>query len=513
MTEKEIWEMIDAYARCAEAAREFGADGVDIHGAHGYLITGFTSAFYNRREDDWGGSLENRVRFLDELVSAVRKRVGQDFVAGLRFSGDEFVEGGLNTEESKKILAPLAASGRIDYLNISVGNYFTKQTIIAPNYVPLGAFVHVAAAIKEVVDIPVIAVGRIIDPLQAEQIIAGGLADLVAMNRAIIADPEFANKAREGRVEEIQKCIGCNEACWGRASLGLTDGISCTVNPDIGFEAVHEYRPAAQPKKILVIGGGVAGMKAATVAAGRGHRVTLYERSDELGGQVNIAAKAPGRIDMADSVRYLKAEVDRLNIEVHLSSEATDEKVLELSPDVVIVATGATGYIPEDITINDGRNVCEASQVLQREVVPGRRVLVVAGDRHMRAMTTIDFLLDKGCAVEAITEDMSFGEQIEYNTAVMVFERLYTKGVRLTPLTAVRSIDDNHVRLVNVLTGEEEEREVDTIVFAVGARANDGLLKDLRTKTKAQVVGIGDCVAPRRMVWAIREGAKVGREL
>lgn len=512
MTKAEIEEMIEAYAFGAKMVKEAGCDAIEIHGAHGYLITEFSSGFSNHRDDEYGGSLENRARFVDEVVSAVRSAVGSEYTVGMRFSADEFVDGGLTIEESQRILGPIARSGKLDYLNISVGNYHTMETIIAPMYFPLGSFVHVAAGIKEVVDIPVFAVGRINDPQQAEDIIAAGYADLVAMNRAIIADPDFANKAREGRIEEIRKCTACNEGCWGRGSMGLPLGIGCIVNPQIGFERETVLVPAATKKRVTVVGGGVAGLEAARVAAERGHSVTVLEKNETLGGLVNVAAKAPLRIDLAEPVRYYAHQMQRLGVDVRLGVSATPELILQDNPDAVVIATGSLPAYPTGIPGLASAVVREVREVYDDPDALGQRVLILAEEYHQQALSTADFLAAAGKQVEVVVRRRYAGDEVEHNTIVMLYPMLLEKGITLTPLSWVRSVSGRSVTLYNLYSEEEWTVDADAIVVALGGKANNSLAAALDGQVK-ELHTVGDAVAPRRIMYATRDGNRVGRML
>lgn len=512
MTRADIDEVIEGWRYAAEQLAKTEVDGIEIHGAHGYLITEFSSGFFNQRDDEYGGDEERRSRFVQEIVAAVRSEARPDQIVGMRFSADEFVDGGLTVEESQRLLKRVADSGNLDYLNISVGNYSSMETIIAPMYVPLSSFVYAAAAIKEVVDIPVFTVGRINDPKQAEQIIAGGYADVVSMNRALIADPDWVNKAMTGRPDEIRKCIACNEACWGRGEMGLPIGIGCVVNPDIGFEKDMILIPTEQPKKVMVIGGGVAGLETARVAAERGHSVSVYERSDELGGQVLTAGKASMRIDFAEPARYYTVQMERLGVDVHLGEEVTLATVDAVKPDVVVVATGSTPVIPDDIVGADGPNVTEVRAVLDGRVEVGHRVLFAASENHQEGLATVEFLLDRGHEVTVVTKREAPGQEIEHNTIVMLMPRIVEKGAHLEPLTWVRRIDGDTVTLFSLMSGDERDIEVDTVVFACGGEADNAIYEELKGRVP-DVQIVGDALAPRRMLYATRDGNRVGKAI
>ncbi|MDP2950336.1 MAG: hypothetical protein Q8P22_12465, partial [Chloroflexota bacterium] len=261
MTGEEIEEIVHSFGDCARRMREAGLDGVEIHAAHGYLIEQFISPTSNRRLDGYGGDEENRLRFAHEVIDAVRAAAGPDFTVGIRISGDQFEPGGLTIEDMKRIVPKLTASGKLDYVNVSLIGMLGAT--IAPMYIPPGRFVYLAAAIKQVTDLPVFCIGRINDPVMAEEILANNQADIVGMTRANICDPELPNKARQGRLDEIRRCIACNEGCWGR--ITNAQPITCAINPSVGREKETEITPARLKKRVMVIGGGIAGMEAARV--------------------------------------------------------------------------------------------------------------------------------------------------------------------------------------------------------------------------------------------------------
>jgi len=514
MTKNEVKEVIEAFAAEAALCKQAGVDGVELHGAHGYLFTQFMSPATNKRTDEYGGDLEGRMRFTLEVIDLVRAAVGSDFVLGIRFSGDEFVPGGY-TLDDMKIMAPMmAATGKLDYLNVSTGG----PQVIAPMYFPLGHSVYLASAIKEVVDLPVIGIGRIIDPVQAEKILEEGHADLVAMNRALIADPELPRKAREGRIDEIRKCLGCMEGCWMRVQQEPTPGgITCCFNPVVGKETIPgwlEPVPAQTKKKVMVIGGGPGGLEMARVAAVRGHQVSLWEKGDDLGGMILVAAKAPGRDGFDELPRYYRYQMKLLGVDVHLNTEVTVDTVKKENPDVVVVATGSLPRIPHDVKALKGieqDNVVEVRDVLTGKAEVGQNVLVSDGQHHIQGLSTADFLAQQGKKVELITPDPSPGQQMESITRTTLFQRLYLAGVKLTPSTILRGISGNTVTVANVYTDEERAIEgIDTVVLAYGGVENNDLFYALEGQVK-ELYRVGDCNGVRKLLYATNDGATIGR--
>lgn len=521
MTTEEVKSFVPAFSHAATVAKEAGLDGVELHGAHGYLFTEFMSPNANHRTDEYGGSLEKRMRFPIEVIESVRSTVGDDFPVGMRISADEFVWGGY-TLDDMLIMAPMLVKAGLDWLNVSTGTYASPSSAIEPMYYPLNSFVYCAAAIKQVVDVPVFARGRIQDPVQAEQILAAGQADGVSMVRAIIADPEFANKAKEGRLDEIRKCLACNEGCWGNLSrtrmfiLGFGGGgMSCTMNPAVGKEGQPgwgELVPAETSKRVIVVGGGPAGLEAARVAALRGHQVSLYDKGAELGGQTLIAARAPGRDGFLDLPRYYTFQMKLLNIDVHLDTEVTPEMITEQYPDAVVVATGSIPFIPEIPGINND-NVVNVWQVLNEEVEVGDNVVIIGDDQDTQSTSTTDFLAEHGKKVELLTWGYYIGTKLEPTTLFTVYQRLFQKGVVITPHTRVREISGNTVVTFNYYTDEERRIEgVDTVVVACGGREDNALYYAIKDRVK-EIHLAGDAIGIRRIHHATMDGATVGRAL
>ncbi len=509
----EIKEIVQAFGQAAGRAKEGDLDGVEILNAYGNLIPQFMTPFSNRRTDEYGGSLENRLRFPLEIIDCVRENVGSDFVVGMRISGDELMDGGLTLEDMKEIAPILAA--KLDYLNVSFSTHaelMSEGIQIAPMAIPLGAFVYLAAGIKEVVDIPVIAVGRINDPVQAEKILAEGHADMVAMARALICDPELPNKAREGMLEDVRTCIACNQACAGH--IDVATPVTCIQNPVTGKEAEWStIESAKSKKKVVVVGGGPAGMEAAWAAARRGHQVVLYEKNEQLGGQVLIAAKAPFRTELGDVARNLsrQLEQEKEKVTVKLGVEATADMVMAEAADVVIVATGSTPFIPPIAGV-ESTNVVTDWDVLEEKVEVGEKVVVLDGEGGQRSCSVAEFLADKGKQVEIITKQFQVGVHLITPDNSLVLQRLLQKKVGLRPLTWVREIREGEIVAYNTLTRAEEVIAADTVVLALGGQSDYGLYRDLKGRVK-ELYAIGDCLGPRKLEPAIYEGFSIGISL
>lgn len=513
MTIDEIKEVIAAYAHAARVCQEAGCDGVEIHGAHSYLPNQFMSPKYNVRTDEYGGDLEARMKFTIEVIEAVRAAVGKDFTVGIRITPDEFLDDGYNLDDMKVMAPMLAASGKLDFLDVSSG----AGMVIAPMYYPAGHAVYLAAALKEVMDIPVFATSsRINDPVMAEEILASNQADVIGMTRANICDPDLPNKAREGRLDEIRRCIGCSEGCWNRIETRNPLGITCSYNPVVGKETIPGWLdlvPAATKKKVMVIGGGPAGLETARVAAARGHSVSLYEKGNELGGLVLVAAKGPGRSDMAEVARYYTIQMKLLGVDVHLGSEVTEEMVLKENPDVVVVATGSFPRVPPHVPGVEQDNVVDVRDVLTGEAQVGQNVVVADGQRHIQGLTAADFLAEQGKKVEIIGEEPHLGAEMETATMRASYQRVMSAGVTITPHTILKAISGNTLVVKNVYFGQERRIEgVDTVVLAYGGVEDNSLYYNLRGKVK-ELHKVGDCNGVRKLLWATNDGALIARML
>jgi mycofactocin system FadH/OYE family oxidoreductase 2 len=512
MEPEDIKEVITSFSKAAIHVREGGFDGIELQIGHSSLLRQFLSPLSNLRTDEYGGSLENRMRLALEVIEAVRATVGEDFTLGIRLCADEMIPGGLTLEDTKEMARRFEATGKIDFIDLSVGTFYNLYLVGGTMHTPLGYTIPLAAGIKEVVKLPVFATGRINDPVMAERILADGQADMIGMVRAQICDPEMANKAKEGRLEEIRYCVADNQGCYGR--IAMNKCISCMQNPAIGHEreqGIGSIKPAPVKKKVLIVGGGPAGLRAAEVAAKRGHTVTLYEKKDKVGGQVNIAALGAGREELGAIIRNEENQLKILPVEIVLNKEVTPEFVLEQNPDVVIIATGS---VPKECPVSgaEGPNIFNVWQVLLGEADLGNRVLFIDYDGHHQATATAEFLADQGKEVHMLTSSLFIGNDLgPVQDLYLTRQRLLQKGVTFTPDFAVMEIKGMEVNGFNVYSNEWRTFSgYDSIVLAMGNRVEDGLYRALKGRVK-ELYRIGDCVAPRKIDMAILEGDKVGR--
>jgi mycofactocin system FadH/OYE family oxidoreductase 2 len=514
MTKQEIQEIVEHFVVSANHARQGGLDGVEIHGAHGYLIQQFMSPWSNQRADEYGGSLENRLRFAFEVIDAVRDEVGEDFVVGLRVSGEEFTEGGLDITQMSGICRQLTATGKLDFLSVSQSNYnpHSFQTMIPDMYFARAPFTYLSAAIKDSVDdTPVFTVGRILDPTLAEEILASGAADMVGMTRAHIADPEVVKKATEGRVEDIRLCISCNQGCTDMIHKRNT--MSCLQNPAVGFEATRGVHALAlkveNPRRVMIIGGGVAGMETAVIAAQRGHHVALFEQGDKLGGQINTLIQVPERREFYDVVRWREHMLTQLGVAVHLNTEVTADVVRAESPDAIVLATGAIPVKHSIAGLADER-IFTVEQVLNGANL-GARILLVDNVRHYKATATAERLAGQGKTVTVLTKEENTGADIPKINFVGVMERFAELKILVIARATITHVEGNTV-FYQQGGFQESLADIDSVVVAAVGAANDRLRASM-TEFTPHVYLVGDCLSPRGALEAIWDGHKIGWEL
>ena len=530
----EIETVVEGFATSAANMRDAGYDGVEIKVGHDGLLRSFVSPFFNRREDAYGGSFENRMRLPLEVLAAMRDRVGPDWPISVRLCLHEYTPFGYDLDYGLEVARALAASGYVDLFCSDAGSFSCFWMEIPPAAVPQLVFNDLNAALKRATPLPVVAFGRIKNPLDAERILRQGDADLIGMARQLIADPEFPNKVRDGRLREVRPCIACNNACVFQVMQ--QHPIRCVQNPEAGRERRRgAVTPAATRRHMAVAGGGPAGLCAAVTLAGRGHRVTLFERESEPGGLIRLAARQPLHAEIGESARHLASEAERLGVDLRLGVEASADAIEALGPDAAVVATGSRPYLPGRDTpdgpsppiateglwasmgglvpgVADDPRVVSVDDVLSGRVEAGQSVVVLDRNAHWEACGTAEYLLEAGRRVEFVTPLAAARVDLEPSNAALFYQRVRPRGLRITVNSDIGSIALDGVVVVDVHTNEERTlRDVDTIVLAIGRRSNDALYRALRERLPT--FRIGDCRAPRLLQHAIHDGDTIGREL
>jgi mycofactocin system FadH/OYE family oxidoreductase 2 len=520
MEPEDIEEVIQAHADAALRAKAGGMDGVEIHSGYGgYLLSSFQSPYMNHRGDDFGGSMENRMRIVLRVIDAVRAAVGRDFVVGIQVQGHDYSPDGIELTEAKEMARRYADTGKLDYMVVKASTYYSGGQNIPDMQHPKKIWLPLAEAIKEAVpELPIVAVGRINNPDEAEELVANGRVDLIAMTRQHIADPETVNKLREGRVEDVRKCISCNQGCIDQVFKG--QHVTCVHNPAAGFEReLMEITLSDQRKRVVVVGGGPAGMKAAEIATRRGHNVTLFERRPQLGGQLRIAGSLEGRGEILEAVRWVERELGKLQVDVRLGHQATAEDVLALEPDVVVVATGSAPV--KEIIGNksfgvwtvpglDAANVISSWDVIEDKAEVGNSVLVVDdGEGGWKSAGLALELAGKGHSVKVATPHTHIGAQLGVFTQQKLTERVFQSNIESLPYTTVRGIHGDSVDVVS--RGKEDTLTgIDTVVLAGWHAPMTELYFQLKGKV-TRVERIGDAIASRTMLEAFHEGERIAR--
>lgn len=512
MTTDDIRMIVDAYAAAAGRTVRAGFDGVEVAMFGDGLPDQFLSPLVNHRTDDYGGSLENRLRFTREVLEACREAIGPDALLIVRMSADDFQPGELSSDDRVEVAGRLDGLGLIDLFSVTAG---TVKTLLGrPYHVPSAYFPHavyleVAARIKKRLRVPMLYAGRIVHPHEGEAALRQGFTDLVGMTRAIIADPDMPKKAAAGLLAEIRPCVGANEGCIGRLYQGLP--IECVHNPAIGREAeLGTVAVARRKRRVVVVGAGPAGLEAARMSALRGHHVTLLERRGRPGGQVRIAALAPGRDEVAGIVDWLETECRRLGVELRLSVEASADDVLGLEPDAVVVATGSVPR-PLPATVAPGAIVVDVRAAMEGAAL-GRRVVVYSEDPLTAGPTCADLLASRGHEVVVVAPQYVVGEMIDDTVKPIILRRLLEAGVTLLPLHRAVAYEAGRVLVQHVLTGRQQVLEADAAVVAAAARANAELATALRGRVP-EIHVVGDAVTPRRVHDAILEGTRAARAI
>ena len=510
----EIEEIVEAFGAAAERCRKGGMDGVEILAAFGFLVAAFLSPIANQRSDRYGGSLENRMRFCREVVSAVRDGMGRDGIVGLRIPGDELVEGGLGLDEMKMVARAMERDGKVDYLNVIAGtnmDRIQRAEHWPPTPAPHGLYVHLAAGIRSAVELPVFTVGRITDPAQAERILAGGEADMVGMTRAHVADPDLIAKLREGRLDDIRPCVGAN-VCIRNGLSGRS--IGCIHNPRTGRELTWgDPAPAAKRLEVAVVGGGPAGLEAARVAALRGHRVTLYEESGQLGGQLRTWTRLVSRRELHGIVEWQQRQLEGLQVRIRLGHRVGSAEDLEGAETVVLAAGARPAPVSVEGAAEHGVTLCTAHDILDSEPLAVAPSLVWDRAGGGAAISAAEHLAVAGCRVVLVTPSMAVADDVDITNRVPLYRRLYELSVTMLPNTDVARVDAGGVVVRNVYTGSESTVSgLERVVVSDAAEACDGLADTLRQAGR-RVILAGDSVSPRGVDIAMAEGALVAREL
>jgi 2,4-dienoyl-CoA reductase-like NADH-dependent reductase (Old Yellow Enzyme family)/thioredoxin reductase len=521
MTQAMIDDVVEGFAKAAARAEQAGLDGVEVHGAHTYLVCSFLSPMTNLREDGYGGSLANRYRFAREVMSAIRSVTSPGFIAGIRIA-PEAVEGGLTPDEVAQVRAWLEDDGLIDYVNVSMGGYFAFTKMIGAMHEPHGYEIATSEPATRSSSVPTIVTGRILTMAEAEQVIASGAADIVSFVRAMLADPELPRKSFEGREDEVRPCIGCNEGCVGRRfALGAAVGqTGCTVNPDAGFELeAPSLDPVAEPRRVLVVGAGPAGLEAAWTAATRGHQVTIHDAADAPGGLPRIHRTAPFRGEIGNIGDWLWGRLDVLGVEKRLGSTVTLDTVRAEAPDVVIVATGSLprrdgiqrmrpGHRLEGI---DLPNVVTPLEVLGGTAPTPRRAVVFDDLGNYQAVGSAEQLLEQGAEVVFVTSHPGFAPDLFRSfQRDATWDRLASyPGFRLEVRSSIERVTPTAVTIRSLDGGREEEIAAELLVLMTGFAPQTALLEELRA-AGIDARPAGDAIAANLMPHAIATGRAAG---
>ncbi len=507
MSIAEIKKLISEFVEAAVRAKKAGFDGVEIHGAHGWTLSSFLSPISNKRTDEYGGSITNRARIVVEIIKGIKEKAGADFPITIKLSTQEYLAGGLKIEESKAIARILEKAG-IDGINCSQGIFLSNYASIPPHHIAPGSFIENAKAIKSVVNVPVMAVGRLNEPEIAETVLAGTNIDVIGMARAALADPEYPNKLKEGRIDEINHCVGCLQGCIQAMTNG--DVLRCLVNPVVGRETeLKNISKAEKIKKVYIAGGGISGCEAAIVAASRGHYVTIFEKESDLGGQWRAAMTAVGKTEFGSFLMWQKQMLNKLNVEIRMKTELTKEIVQQEQPDAVLVATGGTPII-EVLENNTKINIVSALEIFYGKKIYGKNVVVLGGG--LTGAEVADHMAFYGSNVYLIKgRNMEIATEAPANVRHCLLEDMKERNVNVMVGTKLIAIKDNTV-VVNKNGEIIELPDIETIVMAKGNVCNNELIEELKGEAK-EVIAIGDAQKIKDGYYNIYEGFKAGLTL
>jgi len=514
MTKEDIQTVINAFSKSALNLKKGGYDGIEVKIAHDGLLRAFASPFFNRRTDKYGGSFENRMRMPLEVLESIREIIGEEIPLGVRLCLDEFTDFGYGLEYGVKMAKLLEREGVVDYIDTDAGSFSSFFMEIPPMAIPLGFAEYMAAELKKNIKLPVIAFGRINDPVQAEQILKNGSADLIGMCRQLICDPETPNKAKNGGLEEIRNCVACQEGCIYQVMQ--MEPIRCIQNIAVGNEkkyGIGTLKKAPKEKKVVVIGGGAAGLKVSEVAAKRGYKVTLFEKESNLGGQLNFVEKIAFRNELADVVRYLSHQVENnKNVKIRYNTLANETNVLEEEPDVIIVAAGSTPILPDNAKTSKTSTVWE---VFTKAKEIGKKIIIYDLLKRHQGIGVAEYLYDyyKDVNIEFITPAYFAGQTVAPSNIELIYRKLYKNDITFTPHHVLKSVNEDKILFYNRFNNKEYIiNNFDNFIYVGEFKSNDKLYKSLKNKFK-NIYRIGDCMAPRTVELAIHGAAKLGREI
>lgn len=514
LSSKLIEDIVNGFRDSADRLQRAGLDGIEIVASQGYLIAQFLNPRINQRTDKYGGDAKCRLTFVREVLDAVRQGAGSEMVIGMRISGDEIDHDGLEPKEVLEITTLLSNEGVLDYINVTAGTSagLAGSTHIVPSMAFENAYVApLAEEIKNKISIPVFVAGRINQPQLAEQVLSSGQADMCGMTRAMICDPQMPKKAEAGQLDDIRACIACNQACIEHMLKGYP--ISCIQHPETGRELEFgNLKEVERSRKVIVVGGGPGGMKAAAIAAKRGHNVTLYDAASCLGGQANLAQLLPGRAEFGGIITNLQREIEQAGVNVILSTKVDAEFIEQVAPDVVIIATGATPYVPSIEGAGEA-HIVDAWQVLQYDVDIGSNVVVADWRSDWIGLGLAEKLVRQGCAVRLAVNGITAGQMIPQYARDKWLGDLHRLGVEIIPYARLYGADADTVYLQNTTSGEAMICEdVDTLVTSLGHQSVTELETEL-VNWQGEVHVIGDCLSPRTAEEAVLEGLRAGASI